>query len=670
MAEDLQSSDDDGCGHEPKLTHDPYVEPSASAFKEPVSYSTASINAWHDDPTCVAFNSAVDRQLSESLRVHGRDVYKQPWDFDFMTEKYDAVAAGIRNSFTLNRLPPSWPAEVRVVPAQTFLRPTIGKAFSYVTKCLPKLTWPETKLAIRDRAYKLWRLILEENFMATSLGKQIQDSVMSLASEAEITSLISDTFLDRAPSTLAKRGSSMLKYMVYCRHNFGVPGLPVLECRACQYVRSLIDSKAAATTPSGFVSALNFSAELLDAQGAAEAAKSARIRGAAQSHFGTKRILKQAKVLKTEWVTILESAVYAALDPKDKIAAGFFCFLVHARPRFSDAMFVNVLELDVDKFGSGFVEGGATDVKTARSAQLRTQLMPLVAPAHGIAQRPWAAQWFRERELQNVSGMRHLLPSVGMDGNWVDVPCDLSIANRWLVSILQSFGVDPALLAGVTSQGLKATSLSWCAKFGMQAVPRQLLGHHIPSHLTSAMTYSRDCLAAPLREYDEVLLQIRLGNFQPDCSRGGRFVAVREVRSVARGSKDVSNTGAPGDLGWHVTKEDQVWEDDKLSSESEESSSSEDSGDSDDDLAALQALQKPRPSAVVAPPDSRFYLCNTSKLLHLRGKRVVQDANTIITHRLRCGKLLSGSYRLASDDKIATYSKCINCFASFVHEQS
>lgn len=649
----MDDDDSDGFGERPCE--------AAPIFERPTnnSFSSSSLQLDRD------LNFAVERQLADALRIHSRNVFEQPWERSNLQVQGNLATSCLENLFRLNRLVPKIPELIQEIPAQTFLAGTLGKSFSYVTRKLPTMTWPEAKLARKDRAYKLWRLILEENAMATLLGIQIQEAVLNLASEEAITAIISDTFQDRAPATLAKRGSAFVKFMVYSRAQYGVPGLPILEARAYKYIRAMIEAKAAPTAPAGFVSALGFASELLKAEGAAEAASSSRIKGAAQSHYSKKRFLKQAKILETMWVKILENAVYDSLDEKDKVAAGFFCYLTHARPRYADAMFAERLVLDVDQTGAGFVEGEASGVKTARSAQLRTQLMPLVAPAWGIAERPWAVQWFKVRSEQKIDKFKHVLPSVGMDGNWIDYPCDLGIANKWLVSILCSFGISPDLLDGVSSQGCKATSLSWAAKFNLPVTSRQLLGRHIPSHLTSAMTYSRDCLAGPLREYDDVLLQIRSGEFLPDCSRSGRFKESRVVKFGPSETEGVSERRVDGGVIWNLEENKLVSTEDSSDSSSSSTESSDDSENSDHDVIAIQALQKPRPSECLLPPDTRLYLCRASRLLHIRGKRGLDSESGVASYRLRCGKVLSGGFRLADESKVATYSKCVTCFSAY-----
>ena len=68
----------------------------------------------------------------------------------------------------------------------------------------------------------------------------------------------------------------------------------------------------------------------------------------------------------------------------------------------------------------------------------------------------------------------------------------------------------------ITSHSCKSTLLSYLAKFGCGIATREILGGHV-SHLKSVLTYSRDGLAGPLRELEQVLENIRAGKFFPRC---------------------------------------------------------------------------------------------------------------------------------------------------------
>ena len=74
-----------------------------------------------------------------------------------------------------------------------------------------------------------------------------------------------------------------------------------------------------------------------------------------------------------------------------------------------------------------------------------------------------------------------------------------------------------------TSHSLKATMLSMLVKWGCNPDSVLILGHHAPRQrgLSMVHTYGRDVQAAPLRELERCLADVRSGRFRPDCSRSG-----------------------------------------------------------------------------------------------------------------------------------------------------
>ena len=70
---------------------------------------------------------------------------------------------------------------------------------------------------------------------------------------------------------------------------------------------------------------------------------------------------------------------------------------------------------------------------------------------------------------------------------------------------------------------MKATTLSFAAKYGVDAETRLQLAYHVGG-FKMLHTYSRDAAAQPLLELEKVLTAIREGRFRPDSTRSGRFI--------------------------------------------------------------------------------------------------------------------------------------------------
>ena len=78
------------------------------------------------------------------------------------------------------------------------------------------------------------------------------------------------------------------------------------------------------------------------------------------------------------------------------------------------------------------------------------------------------------------------------------------------------------------AHSMKATTLSFLAKYGASEADRLVLGHHADTSGSLAV-YSRDLQAKPLRALDQCLDAIRRKVFLPDVSRSGYFVVDRGI---------------------------------------------------------------------------------------------------------------------------------------------
>ena len=61
---------------------------------------------------------------------------------------------------------------------------------------------------------------------------------------------------------------------------------------------------------------------------------------------------------------------------------------------------------------------------------------------------------------------------------------------------------------------------------------RRMLGGHAKSTEKSALTYSRDTMAWPLRELGRVLRLVELGEFNPDQTRSGTFLNLDDATAA------------------------------------------------------------------------------------------------------------------------------------------
>ncbi|CAE7665449.1 unnamed protein product, partial [Symbiodinium microadriaticum] len=162
------------------------------------------------------------------------------------------------------------------------------------------------------------------------------------------------------------------------------------------------------------------------------------------------------------------------MEPPDRVAAGFFLWALFARARFSDAQAAGALQCDLSETSDGTV--GYLEEQDFIFARKESQIS-----AHVCTDR----------------GHRYLLIRAGCDRSSVEV---------------------------LGTHSLKATTLSWCAKFGLDRATRAALGYHSKGRDGTELIYGRDNMAKPVRDLQEVLLQVALGKFDPDATRSGYFV--------------------------------------------------------------------------------------------------------------------------------------------------
>ena len=119
------------------------------------------------------------------------------------------------------------------------------------------------------------------------------------------------------------------------------------------------------------------------------------------------------------------------------------------------------------------------------------------------------------------------MPSLNSSGSFSQHPLDTDSATKLLRELLMRAGFSWEQVCRISSHSLKATALSWAAKFGISREAREILGYHmVGSH--SALHYARDEQAGPLRKLQALYEEIRSGHFQPDNTRSGYKLRLRK----------------------------------------------------------------------------------------------------------------------------------------------
>eukprot|EP00971_Amphidinium_carterae_P103491 2048916-Amphidinium_carterae.1 len=398
-----------------------------------------------------------------------------------------------------------------------------------------RVSWKQQGHAARDRAIERWRLILASNLRASNAGR----TILREATIGEVDSIqrqlmqIRDILAPKATSTVAKRAGPITKYMAWC-HAEGKEAFPFTDDNVYQFLSHRREDLAP-TFASQFIESVNFAGFVLGLDGSKDINMSPRIRGLAADLLKRKRALKQVSPLEKDMVAALEVTVKEGECVQDAVIAGQCLFCVYARARWSDAQHVERLFIDGDVTHHEFyLQGEARDVKTSSVTKHTNQFLPMVAPSCCLSGPSWIPKWMQLRDKVGLSigpGIP-MLPVPLTTGGFGDVPLSTGEAARWMREILVQRGISENLCAKLGTHSLKATMLSWSAKFGIPREVRQILGYHVVPGVKTVLHYSRDEQTIPLRRLAEVISQVACGAFHPDANKSGRFVQ-SEPKSAA-----------------------------------------------------------------------------------------------------------------------------------------
>jgi len=334
----------------------------------------------------------------------------------------------------------------------------------------------------------------------------------------------------RAPATLVKRANALLSFLRWYDKNCWTDIEPFSEECIWRYLQFLRESSAPGTKGSSALSAFRFAHYLLGFDGLGPALTSRRLVGICEIMMAKKRILKQALVLTVSQVKGLHRALRdQSRHAVDRAVIAYILFALYGRCRNSDLLMIHSVETDFSEAG-GFVTIQTCNHKTGRTAMLKARLLPIVIPARGVDGSVWVVD-----ALQALSSVGAML-TAPIDGPLLRAPSDnaLGFMQRGLrasevSTMLRKFVESPDPVPGseceiVSSHSLKATTLSWCARYGLSPAIRSLLGRHASSLNETYAIYSRDLACSPTAELQKVIDAIAEGRFLPDSQRSEFFV--------------------------------------------------------------------------------------------------------------------------------------------------
>lgn len=493
---------------------------------------------------------------------------------------------------------------------------------TFSVKAVKNLKWETHEDLLRQKSLVRWRIILEENLLASNVGRELHSTYSNPDCDMELELSLKDIFFKKSTATIAKRASSLCAYISWAHKNKVEVPTSVTENKIYKYLCFLKESGASPTAARAFLESLNFAKHTIGLLNV-DSCMSSRVKGSASTQWAAKRPLKQSVPLTINDVWKLEQIVLNSKDKYSRIAAGHFLFCIYACCRFRDSQRLYDFTVDMAECGLfGLIESRTLSHKLANSDERRTTFLPMVSLAWGISAKPWGEIWIGLMEQEGLVGKNFVLPAPLRSGGWSRRPLTTGEASMWLRDLLVAAG-SIASNGGVsyTAHGLKTTGLSWSAKSGMSIEDRLVLGHHMDKKGVSALTYSRDALAGPLAAFAAIVAKIRWGEFNPDLSRAQR---------LANGlPQSESSQGA-------------VLEDTNPL-EGFENDSSSDSEDMNEELT-LSTEKDLADSSIIVRQVSKdilgVYLNSESGLGHL-----LKESSSSL---FRCGRRLNGSYIPAS----------------------
>ena len=422
----------------------------------------------------------------------------------------------------------------------------------------PLLVVQPPTIAEREQKERLLLLGILEDWLLGDRGWSKLGSILADTKDMDDRSqIMMDAFAERSTGTLALRVQAL---KLYGRWKGKI--VPFDEESAYMYMCHLRKTKAPPTRGKSFLEAALLLSGVANAEVLTEIANSSRLRGAAYGMVEHKRMRKQRDPLTLKQVKALEHLAVQKKTACEVAVLGHCLFALHACARWGDILAL-VVEPEVDE---ALVSVESKRTKTSRGLKRLRIPIPFVAIRHGVSGADWGQAWTHAR----------VTCGLGIDPSINKLSCavafgagtlDSTTASRHLRAFLVEAGCPPRPNQNIGTHSLKATLLSWAAKWSMRASSRRVLGKHSDRKDHSMLTYSRDICISALKDVSAMFAEIREGKFDPDASRS---MIVTSISSIAMAEKRMSQ-------GTQGSAEDgeslQIQEDDKKTTEVELSGS-------------------------------------------------------------------------------------------------
>ena len=270
--------------------------------------------------------------------------------------------------------------------------------------CDEKL-WADMLSAERKAAIRKWATMVVSEPSAWDIAvKHFSQGQMAFATGG-LTDSIKDALVSKASNTLHCRANPLCRFMKFCTEH-GMKPWPIREAIVYDFLKS--GESFAPTFPRSFLISLSFARHTLGLRGEIDAALTGRTKGVSQTWFLKKRRLVQKAPLSVAQLVQLETLVVSeGRNKADRIAAGFFSFMAYSRARYSDALNVSDLKLDVletDGVRYGYLEAQSSRVKTSLTLEKKTMFLPMTAPVNTVSGHDWVRTWMKLRQSEHLKG--------------------------------------------------------------------------------------------------------------------------------------------------------------------------------------------------------------------------------------------------------------------------
>ena len=404
-----------------------------------------------------------------------------------------------------------------------------GPIFASCIACVDDGFFQSKRQQLYDAAVSKLLIVLRHCLLASSTGRHIIALGTEQMQDAGASGVLEAVLGVKSPATLIKRANSLLSFLRWLAKNGIQEVNPFTEEMVWKYLQFLRESSAPATKGDSAMSAFRFAYHVLGFESLGPAMTSRRLAGICELMMSGKRMLKQALVLTVAQVKGLHTALKnTALHVYDRTMVAYLLFALYGRCRNSELALIKSFEADFSDEG-GFVVIHTCNHKTGRLATLKTRLMPIIIPARGVDGEVWV------KEALAVFDAAGVELSDQIDGPLVHAPSssvggfmkrglrssEVSAMLRRFINVAEPVPGDSMEIP--SSHSLKATTLSWCARYGLSPATRSLLGRHTNALTETYAIYSRDLMGAPTAELQRVIDEIADGSFCPDNPRSEFF---------------------------------------------------------------------------------------------------------------------------------------------------